>query len=136
MNTQITTSEYMLLFRGTHWDKNLSPEELQNAMEQWAEWFDRLVQRGKIKSANPLMDEGTIVSSKRNQMVADGPFAESKEAIGGYFLLQEIDFEEALEIAKQCPALKYGVIVEVRPVAGQCPAFQKVKNPRIAHASA
>jgi hypothetical protein len=136
MNTQITTSEYMLLFRGTHWDKDLSPEELQNVMEQWAEWFDRLVQGGKIKSANPLMDEGKIVSSKRNQILADGPFAESKEAIGGYFLLQKIDFEEALEIAKQCPALKYGVIVEVRPVAGQCPAFQKVKKAPIAHASA
>ena len=126
----------MLLFRGTHWDKNLSPEDLQNVMEQWAEWFDRLVQQGKIKSANPLMDEGKIVSWKKGQMVADGPFAESKEAIGGYFLLQNIDFEEALEIAKQCPTLKYGLIVEVRPVADQCPHLLRVKNRQFAPASA
>jgi hypothetical protein len=136
MNTQTTTPEYMLLFRGTHWDKSLSPEDLQNVMEQWAEWFDKLVQRGKIKSANPLMDEGKVVSWKKNQTVADGPFAESKEAIGGYFLLQNIDFEEALEIAKQCPSLQYGVIVEVRPVAGQCPSFLRVKNRLLADASA
>ena len=126
----------MLLFRGTHWYKNLSPEDLQNVMEQWTEWFDRLVQQGKIKSANPLMDEGKIVSWKKGQMVADGPFAESKEAIGGYFLLQNIDFEEALEIAKQCPTLKYGLIVEVRPVADQCPHLLRVKHRQFAHASA
>ena len=137
MNTQTTTPEYMLLFRGTHWDKNLSPEELQNVMGQWAEWFDGLVQQGKIKSANPLMDEGKIVSWKKGQTVADGPFAESKEAIGGYFLLQKSDLDEALEIAKQCPTLKYGLTVEVRPVADQCPHLQRAKiDGRFAHATA
>ncbi len=116
----------MLLFRGTDWDKNLSPEELQNVMGQWSAWFDRLVTEGKIKSAHPLMDEGKIVTWKKGQTVADGPFAESKEAIGGYFLLQINDLDEALEIAKECPALKYGVTVEVRPVAAQCAHLQKV----------
>ena len=98
-------SEYMLLFRGTHWDKSLSPEELQNVMSQWTVWFDRLTQQGKIKSAHPLVDEGKIVAWKKGQTVADGPFAESKEAIGGYFLLQVSDLDEALEIAKECPVL-------------------------------
>jgi hypothetical protein len=52
--------------------------------------------------------------------VADGPFAESKEAVGGYFYLQVVDENEALEIARQCPGLQYGAIVEVRPVAEMC----------------
>src|SRR6516162_10213401 len=108
MSTETTTSEFMLLFRGTHWDKNLSPEEIQKVMSQWTSWFDRLTQQGKIKSAHPLEPEGQIVSWKKGQIVADGPFAESKEAIGGYFLLQVKDRHEALEIAKQCPTLKYG----------------------------
>ena len=82
MSTQ-TTSEYMLLFRGTKWDKNLSPEELQNVMSQWTAWYDRLVDQGKIISAHPLLDEGKIVTWKKGQTVAEGPFAESKEAIGG-----------------------------------------------------
>lgn len=55
----------------------------------------------------------------------DGPFAESKEAIGGYFLLQ-VSEEEALEIAKECPALKHGVTVEVRPIVDQCASMERV----------
>jgi hypothetical protein len=63
-----------------------------------------------------LEDEGKVVSGKQ-RTVADGPFAESKEAIGGYFYLTVADEKEAIEIAKQCPGLDYGAIVEVRPVA-------------------
>jgi hypothetical protein len=53
--------------------------------------------------------------------VADGPFAESKEAIGGYFMLQVGTLDEAVAIAKGCPGLPYGSRVEVRPVAATCP---------------
>ncbi len=111
MSTQKPKPEYLLLFHGTHWDKNLSPEELQNVMSQWTVWFDRLAEEGKIKSARPLRREGKIVAWKKGQTVAEGPFSESKEAIGGYFLLQIGDLDEALEIAKECPALKYGMTV-------------------------
>ena len=57
--------------------------------------------------------EGKVVSGKQ-RTVADGPFAESKEAIGGYFYLTVADENEAIEIAKQCPGLEYGAVVEVR----------------------
>lgn len=125
MSKQITTSQYMLLFRGTHWDRNLSPEQIQNVMSQWMAWYDTLVQEDKIKSAHPLANEGKIVSKKKGLTVADGPFVESKEAIGGYFLLDVNHIDEALEIAKECPALEYGLTVEVRPVAEQCPLLKR-----------
>lgn len=67
--------------------------------------------------------------------MADGPFAESKEAIGGYFLLEVDGFDEAMAIAKKCPALDYGVNVEVRPVAARCPTFQRVAE-QVVHATA
>ena len=134
MSTQTTTSEYMLLFRGAHWDKNLSPEEIQKIMGQWNAWFERLTLQGKVKSAHPLEREGKLVSGK-GRTIADGPFAESKEAIGGYFLLVLDDFNEALEIAKECPTLEYGVTVEVRPVAEQCRHMQRV-NEQLAHTTA
>jgi hypothetical protein len=134
MSTQTTTSEYMLLFRGAHWDKDLSPEEIQKIMGQWNAWFERLTLQGKVKSAHPLEREGKLVSGK-GRTIADGPFAESKEAIGGYFLLELDDFNEALEIAKECPVLEYGVTVEVRPVAEQCRHMQRV-NEQLAHATA
>jgi hypothetical protein len=121
MSTQSTTSEYMLLFRGNDWDRKLSPEELQQVMSKWTAWYDQLVEVGKIKSAHPLIPDGRIVTQKKGQPVADGPFAESKEAIGGYFLIQMTNLDETLRIAKRCPALEYGMIVEVRPVAEECP---------------
>ena len=133
MNTQ-TQNEYMLLFRGTHWDKGLSPEEIQKMVGQWYAWFERLTQEGKCKAGHPLEREGKIVSSRKGRTVADGPFAESKEAIGGYFLLQVDDLNEAVEIANQCPGLDYGIDVEVRPVAEQCTARARA-NEALAHAA-
>jgi hypothetical protein len=127
MTTYTNTSEYLLLFRGTDWDKTLSPGEIQTVMTQWGTWLERLTQEGKVKSAQPLANEGKIVSWKRGLTVADGPFAESKEAIGGYFLLQ-VSLDEAIEIAKQCPALKYGLNVEVRPVVEQCTSIDRMEE--------
>jgi hypothetical protein len=128
MSTSTTTSDYMLLFRGNDWDRKLSPEELQQVMGKWTAWYDRLIELGKIKSAHPLIPEGRVVSQKKGQAVADGPFAESKEAIGGYFLIQMTNLDEALQIAKRCPALEHGMIVEVRPVAEVCPKFQRISR--------
>jgi hypothetical protein len=113
-------SDYMLLFRGTNWDKELSPEQIQKVVADWAAWFERLSQQGKVKGGHPLTNEGKIVSGKQGRTVADGPFAESKEAIGGYFYLQVDGMDEAIKIAQQCPGLDYGAAVEVRPVAEMC----------------
>ncbi len=125
----------MLLFRGTQWDKGLTPEEVQEMVTQWYAWFERLTQQGKCKAGQPLEREGKIVSGRNGRTVADGPFAESKEAIGGYFLLQVDDINEAVEIAKQCPGLDYGIEVEVRPVAEQCTARARA-NEALAAATA
>jgi hypothetical protein len=119
MKTQ-NQNGYMLLFRGTELRKSLSPEELQKVSENWMAWFRRLTEEGKAVAGNPLEREGKIVSGK-DRIVSDGPFAESKEAIGGYFLLDVATMDEALAIATECPGLPYGIRVEVRPVAGECP---------------
>ena len=116
-----TKNGYMLIFRGTDWHKGLSPEEMQRVSEQWMAWFKRLTEQGKAVAGNPLEREGKIVSGKNGRVVADGPFAESKEAIGGYFLLKVGSLDEAVAIAQECPGLPYGARVEVRPVMDQCP---------------
>jgi len=121
MSTPSKSSEYMLVFRGTDWHKGLSAEQMQQVAGQWMAWFNRLTEQGKAVAGNPLEREGKIVSGKNGRVVADGPFAESKEAIGGYFLLQVKSLDEAVAIAKECPGLAYGAVVEVRPVAEQCP---------------
>ncbi len=124
MSTPPEKSDYLLLFRGTNWDKGLSPEQLQKVVADWYAWFNRLIQEGKCKGGHPLQNEGKIVSGKQGRSVADGPFAESKEAIGGYFYLQVADEREAVAIAQQCPGLEFGCNVEVRPVAEMCTVRQ------------
>jgi len=123
-----------LIFRGTDWYKGLSPEEMQKVADQWMAWFKRLTDQGKAIAGNPLEREGKIVSGK-NRVISDGPFAESKETIGGYFLLKLDSMEEALAVAQECPGLAYGIRVEVRPVAAECPLAAELRSePQLAHA--
>jgi hypothetical protein len=126
MNTQ-NQNGYMLLFRGTELRKSLSPEEMQRVSEKWMAWFRGLTEEGKAVAGSPLECEGKIVSGK-DRIVSDGPFAESKEAIGGYFLLDVATMDEALAIARECPGLPYGIRVEVRPVAAECPLSAEVQR--------
>src|ERR1700757_4447088 len=120
MSTQ-SNNGYMLIFRSADWYKGLSPEQMQQVIDRWTAWFNQLKDQGKLTAGNPLERAGKIVSGKNGRVVSDGPFAESKESIGGYFLLKVGTMDEAVAIAQQCPGLPYGVRVEVRPVAGECP---------------
>jgi hypothetical protein len=136
MNTQ-NQNGYMLIFRGNDWHKGLSPEEMQNVSERWMAWFKGLLEQGKAVAGNPLAPEGKIVSGKSGRVVADGPFAESKEAVGGYFLLKVDSMDEAVAIARQCPGLPHGAKVEVRPVLAECPlSGEAVPETRLAEATA
>ena len=105
----------MLLFRGPHWDRGLSPDELQATMDKVMAWFEGLNARGKVKASQPLGAQGRIISGGNGNLVVDGPFAESKEAVGGYLVLQADDLSEAVEIARSMPTLNRGISVEVRP---------------------
>ena len=114
MSTQTTTAEYLVICRGARFDKNLSTEDIQNAMKQFHAWFERMSDQGKMKSARQLAPEGKILSGRKG--VTDGPFAESKEAIAGFFLIQADSLEQAVEIANGCPGLEFGQTVEVRAI--------------------
>lgn len=119
------TSQYLMLFRGTNWHRELSIQEIQEIMGRTNAWFDRLGREGKSKAAQPLEAEGRTISYK-NGSIADGPFSESKESIGGYLLLEADSFEEAMEVARTNPMIPYGLTVEVRPVADNCPSNRLV----------
>ena len=115
MSAQTATSEYMVLCRGVRWDKSLSSEDIQNADKRFYDWFDRMVIEGKIiKRGHRLAPEGKVLSGSK--AITDGPLAESKEAIAGYWVIQAASLEEAVEIAKGDPLLDYGHTVELRPI--------------------
>jgi hypothetical protein len=119
MNAQ-NQSGYMLLFVGMDWHKGLAPEQMQKVSADWMAWFKGLKAEGKAVAGHPLGLEGKSVSGK-NRVVTDAPFAEAKEAIGGYFMLDVATMDEAVAIARQCPGLPFGAKVEVRPVLSECP---------------
>ena len=120
MNTQ-NENGHMLLFSSNEWYKELSHDEIQKVISQTKAWFERLNAQGKVKDGQALARKGAIVSGRNGRLVSDGPFAESKEAIGGYLLLDVETLEEAIEIARTNPALAYGASIEIRPVAEECP---------------
>lgn len=128
MNTESKHNEYMLIFRGTDWCKGLSPEQMQQIANQWTAWYERLTAQGRVIAGNPLDAEGKIVSGKNGRVVEDGPFMESKEAIGGYFLLRVNSLKEAVAVAQECPGLAHGIRVEVRAIAEMCPAAQQARK--------
>lgn len=129
-------AEYMVLFRTNGWDKDLSPEEMQAVLSRTMEWFDRLFEAGVIRAAQPLFEEGRMVSGPGGRLVADGPFAESKESVAGYMIVRALSLEEAVKIARAWPMLDCGGLAEVRPVAPECPSMQRARQRHAAHAAA
>lgn len=120
------SSAYLLIFRGAAASARyeaMSPEDRAQLLQQWTAWYDDLAAKGKLQHGRPLEPEGRVISAVGGRII-DGPFAESKEAIGGYFMLTVDSLDEATEIAKQCPSLRFGLTVEVRPVASSCPSLR------------
>ena len=118
----------MLLFRGPDWDAGLSREETQQRMDRVMAWFDGLQARGIVRAGNPLARKGVVLSGKNAREVADGPYAESKEVIGGYLVLQAAVLDEAVAIARQCTTLDVGITVEVRPMLDECPISARLRG--------
>ncbi len=112
MNKKTSLSEYLVISRG-QWDKDLSREEIQNAIDKFYVWRDRLVDEGKMRAGQRLSREGKTVS---REMVTDGPFSETKEVIGGYWFILASSLEEAAKIAAENPCLACGLFYEIRPI--------------------
>jgi len=120
MSTIPAKSEYLLLLRNTEIEKRLTLDEMEEAMRRFNGWLDRWKTAGAIKSGQPLAGRGRTISGTKSRTMADGPFPESKEAVGGYILVEAESFEEAVKIASEWPLLEYDAFVEVRPVLDLC----------------
>jgi len=113
---------YLLLFRnsGPETHAHLSPDQRQQLVARWNGWFENLVAEGKATEGQPLELETRLVSGSGGTRVVDGPFPEAKEAIGGYVKLMVSGLAEATAIAQRHPGLAYGLVIEVRQLAGTC----------------
>ena len=106
-------SNFMFLFRGG--ETPTSPEGMQAQKQKWMNWIQRLRNEGKYIAGDPLQGSGKVINSPR-KIITDGPFAEGKEVVGGYFLVRAENLDEAVEMSKDCPIFETGGSVEVRPV--------------------
>jgi hypothetical protein len=111
--------QYMMLIYGPEGGFDGVPQEQQDAMMQ--EWFVYTQQMGEagVMVAGDALLPTTAATSVRvrdgKDLITDGPFAETKEALGGYYLMEVPSVDEAIAWAKRCPAVGHGTI-ELRPV--------------------
>jgi hypothetical protein len=89
---------------------NLSPSDMQRIVAEYTQWAQHLAAQGKLVAGEKLADEGGkhLRSHKGTVVVTDGPFIESKEVLGGYFVVEASDYDDAVAIAKTCPHIRYG----------------------------
>lgn len=110
-------ARFMLLIRGG--DDGLAdytPEQFQQMLQRYFDWSDHLRREGRYVGGEELKPGGAVVRSRDGQPVVDGPYTETKEAVGGYYLIEAGSAAEAAEIATGCPVLLYGGAVEVREI--------------------
>lgn len=108
-------SQYLiLLYENESFYADASPEVLDEVMQAHNRFAGQVTELGaKILGGNALQPTSTATTI-RDDVVTDGPFIESKEALGGYYLIEANDLDQALAVAKLCPANQGGV--EVRPI--------------------
>ncbi len=107
-------AKFMMIFRGGELPS--SPAQLQQHMQKWMTWFEGLTRDGIYQGAGaPLERSGKVVRGRR-KAISDGPYAEAKDLVGGYAIIEARDLEAAVRIAEGCPILEVDGAVEVRPV--------------------
>jgi hypothetical protein len=116
---QDMASEYLLLIRNTAWQKDFSAVEIENVLSEFSAWVTRLKDEGTIKVAVPLVHRGKLFEG--TDVMVDGPFIESKEAIAGLIIFEAGSFEAAVKLANSATCLKYGQTLELRPIATEEP---------------
>ena len=108
--------KYMLLIYGNEQDLDDSARE--KCYDESARLAQELNSRGKHLGASPLHPTSTATSVRvrgGKRLVTDGPFAETREQLGGYYLIDAKDLDEAIDIAERIPGTRWGT-VEIRPV--------------------
>jgi hypothetical protein len=113
--------KYLLVARdsGT-WESaagTMSPSEMQAILAQYSAWGARVAGQGKLKEGHKLRDgEGKVIRSQKERLrVTDGPHSESKEVIGGIWVLEADSYDEVVKLASDSPHLQFGSL-EVRQI--------------------
>ncbi|MGK7397496.1 MAG: YciI family protein [Candidatus Cyclobacteriaceae bacterium M3_2C_046] len=105
----------LLLHEDAEAMSKLSPKEMEQLVQAHFEWATKLGESGHLISGDGLDPASKVIIGK-DCVIKDGPYIESKEVIGGYYLLQAQSLEAVLELAKACPNHLWGGTTEIRPI--------------------
>jgi hypothetical protein len=112
-------SQFMYLFRSNLAEQREhmgTPELAQKSMQAWLKWVRELEAKGHLANPGQPLDTGGKMVRKR--VVTDGPYAEAKDLVLGFMVIEARDVNEAVELAKGCPMLEgESTSVEIRPIA-------------------
>ena len=108
---------YMLLIKSGEYSSSpqLSPEESQRIVEKYIAFARKLRSENRFLDGDELMSNGRVMSARGGKIV-DGPFTETKESIGGYFLISADSYDHAVAIARDCPVFERGGVLEIREI--------------------
>ena len=111
-------AQFMYLIRNEGADfSKYSATDFQELNKKYQAWTEKIKTEGRFLAGEKLTkDLGKSLRIKQREIVVDGPYAESKEAIAGFYLIEADNLSEALEFGKGCPALSYGGSLEVREI--------------------
>ena len=107
-------ADFLFLVRGgdaAH--AKMSPEQMQQHMQKWMTWIEQMSKAGTFKAGEPLEQKGKTIRGKK-QVVTDGPYAESKDLVGGYLIIKAASLAKAADIAKGCPIFETDGSIEIR----------------------
>jgi hypothetical protein len=109
-------SQFMLLLRGGNEEiQGYSPQQFQDLLQKYLTWTDHLRATGKFQSSGQLQDSGRMLQAN-GQGIVEGPYTETKEGVGGFYVIEAGDYDEAMQIARGCPMLTHSGFVEVRGI--------------------
>ena len=107
----------LLLHESSTGFSDISPEEIQGIVNEYKAWSDKMGQAGHLVMGEKLQDgSGRNLRQGDAGLVVDGPFSETKEVVGGLFLIESRDYDHAVELCSDCPHLKYGGRIEIREI--------------------
>jgi hypothetical protein len=107
---------YLILLHESNKMPKLSPEEIQGVIARYKAWGQRIHATGNYLGSNKLEDTGRVMRGNAgNVRITDGPFTETKDVLGGYYLVQAESYEQAADLCRDSPHLDYGAI-EVRRI--------------------
>jgi hypothetical protein len=97
----------------------ITPEMIQGIIQKYNDWIAKIQQSGHLVSLNKLKDNDFgrhLTGFGDKQVVTDGPYPETKEVIGGYWVITAKDYDEAVAVSRDCPTLEFGGHLEIREV--------------------